>query len=215
MQRLALVLWIAGFVLIAAGFLGLDRWFYENVSRQLNHDHPQDFYQTTKPFWEVCRLWSHWTGGLIAFFAVLAFHPYGRRTAVAGFAAVLATGILATTAQFGIGRLRPNEADSHLAFTTPFARFIEGDAAKGVAFPSGEAATAFAMAWVLSTIWPRGRWVFYVIAVLVVLARLLPGMHYISDVTAGAMLGTVIAASVYKAILPPLTRLDERLFGKH
>ncbi len=200
--------------MLLVGFTGLDRWFYEHVSRRLNHDHPQDFYQTTKLFWEVCRLWSHWIGGLIAFFAVLAFHSEGRRTAVAGFAAVLATGILATTAQFGIGRLRPNEADSHLAFTTPFARFIEGDAAEGVGFPSGEAATAFAMAWVLSTIWPPGRVAFYLIAVLVVLARLLPGMHYLSDVTAGAMMGTVVAASVYRATLPLLERLDARLFGR-
>jgi len=59
-------------------------------------------------------------------------------------------------------------------------------------FPSGDAATAFAIAWVLAHHFPRARWPLLVTAVAVAIARVLVGSHYPSDVCAGAILGLAV-----------------------
>jgi undecaprenyl-diphosphatase len=60
-------------------------------------------------------------------------------------------------------------------------------------FPSGHAATSFACATVLSYYAPRYRVLFFALASLIALSRIYNGMHYPSDVLAGALLGVVIA----------------------
>lgn len=56
-------------------------------------------------------------------------------------------------------------------------------------FPSGHATIAFAMAVVLSKKEPKWRWMFYVLAVLISLSRILLGKHYPLDVIVGGFLG--------------------------
>ena len=60
-------------------------------------------------------------------------------------------------------------------------------------FPSGHTATAFAGATVLSSFAPRYRLVFYALACLIGFSRLYNGVHYPTDVLAGAVLGTATA----------------------
>jgi membrane-associated phospholipid phosphatase len=69
-----------------------------------------------------------------------------------------------------------------------------------VSFPSGEAATGFALACVLTRLFPRGRPAFYAGGSLAALARLVNGAHYVSDVAAGAMLGVLVAGAVFKYV---------------
>lgn len=61
-------------------------------------------------------------------------------------------------------------------------------------FPSGHAATAWALAIGLSLLFPRGTVAFAALAVLASLQRVLSGAHYPSDVLAGAAVAFVIAA---------------------
>ena len=63
-------------------------------------------------------------------------------------------------------------------------------------FPSGHAATSFACATVLSHYAPRLRVPFYVLASLIAFSRIYNGMHYPTDVLAGAVLGVLVGFGV-------------------
>jgi len=60
-------------------------------------------------------------------------------------------------------------------------------------FPSSHAANAFVLAWVLSARWRRGAPLFFVVALLVAFSRMYLNRHFLSDVSAGAIIGAGIA----------------------
>jgi membrane-associated phospholipid phosphatase len=68
--------------------------------------------------------------------------------------------------------------------------FSHGSAAQS--FPSAHTATAVSLAIMLSAAYPRGRWWFATLAVLVGLHRVQSGAHYLSDVFAGAFVGWMV-----------------------
>lgn len=190
--------WLVGGVVVVAGLVGLDHVFYEHVSQRLNTEQnpfDRDFYALTKPFWIACRYgFGHVLGGMAMYFVLLAVPSKGWRVANAALIAVLAAALVANVAQGAIGRLRPNRSEGHLRFAKPFSRFFE----KGkVSLPSGEAATAFALAGVLTRLFPRGMRAFYTAGTLAAAARLVNGAHYLSDVAAGAMLGTLVGGAIF------------------
>jgi undecaprenyl-diphosphatase len=63
--------------------------------------------------------------------------------------------------------------------------------AKDFSFPSGHATQAFAAAAIFASFF-RKRAVFFTLAALVCLSRVYLGVHYVSDVIAGALLGSCI-----------------------
>ncbi len=56
-------------------------------------------------------------------------------------------------------------------------------------FPSGHAASSWAMAWFLARDWPAKRYWFYLLALLITYSRLYLGKHYPADLLAGTLLG--------------------------
>jgi len=74
-----------------------------------------------------------------------------------------------------------------------------GPPTSSYSFPSGHAATSFACATVLSAFAPRRRVAFFLLATLIALSRLYNGVHYPTDVVAGALLGVLVALTVVKA----------------
>lgn len=84
-------------------------------------------------------------------------------------------------------RTRPYNAMPHLHIL--IARPSSGS------LPSQHTTTAFAGATLLSFVWPKGTAAFFVAAALVAFSRLYLGVHYPTDVIAGAAIGATIAGA--------------------
>ena len=64
--------------------------------------------------------------------------------------------------------------------------------------PSGHAAGAFAAAVAVGLVHPRLRWPLIALAALIALSRVWLGVHYPSDVIAGAALGSAVAYAAWR-----------------
>ena len=192
---------VAVIVVLALFF---DRWFYESVALRLNTPSPADadFYHATLPVWDIIRYFPHLVGVAAAYGCILVRRRRWRPANVA-LVSVLVAALVANAAQDVTGRLRPNHAESAWAFTAPLAGLHER---VPVGFPSGEVATAFALAAALRRVFRKVGAAFYVVAVGVGVARALFGMHYLSDVFAGAVVGLYVEAHARSMALRLLHR---------
>jgi membrane-associated phospholipid phosphatase len=141
-------------------------------------------------------------GGLLVITALVAVFARWKlmRTMLLQFTALygfifLGVGVpslVATLLKRFIGRGRPENFDQFglLHFIPNWDRF------GFQSFPSGHSTTAFALAMVLSFLAPRWTYAVLVFGVLVAASRVILGEHYLSDVTAGAMLGVFGAYAV-------------------
>ena len=77
-------------------------------------------------------------------------------------------------------------------------------------FPSGHAQTAFAAAVYLSLLFPRGAVLFLALAALVGLSRVALGVHYPSDVLAGALIGSALSIAAFLIARRIERRRDDR-----
>lgn len=162
-----------------------------------------------KPVFEAFRRHPHTTSDKIADL----FQPFGsaysfgilglfyldgiafqnpKSTAVAqdGLAASLIGQGLISVVKRAVGRSRPRDHQGSSSFH-PFS--FSGD----TSFPSGHATQAFTVASVISTHYPR-PWVqvvSYGTAGLVGYARIVHNGHFVSDVAAGALIGTAVGKS--------------------
>ena len=131
-----------------------------------------------------------WIGslGIIWLLIAAVLAVLWRRPSI--FLTVLAADVLADLlAELGkaiVGRHRPFETQL-------------GPKSNAHSFPSGHTATAFACATVLSSFVPRWRVPLFVLATLIGLSRIYNGMHYPTDVLAGALLGGLVGLVVLKA----------------
>ncbi len=131
-------------------------------------------------------------GVLGAFYAggALAHDRKAQETALDGLiASIIAGGVITTVLKEVTGRSRPSTHRGVYDFH-PFS----GNAS----FPSGETTEAFAVGSVIATQYPHW-WVdvaSYGTASLVAFARMREDGHFASDVTAGALIGTVVGRAV-------------------
>jgi len=119
--------------------------------------------------------------------------PTLRRHLVPLVLATAVGGLAVFAIKVAVDRPRP---PSHFA-----ALGVEVKAPDGVppdrSFPSGHAQTAFAAAVYLSLLFPRGAAAFLALAALVGLSRIALGVHYPSDVLAGAALGSALSIAAF------------------
>lgn len=198
----------AGTVLALAGFAGLDRWLYAQIGQRVNTGDPLsgDLYQSTKYAFLAARVAIYVVALGLWWVVIMHGTAAGRRRVLVSVMAAGLTAIVANMLQMGIGRARPNAAESHLAFHAPLSGLWQ-DNPDG--FPSGEATAAFAVAYVLARQWPAWRGVWFALAMATAVARWLPGMHYLSDVAAGAVVGVGLTHVAYGVL-----RLGVRHWGR-
>ena len=139
---------------------------------------------------------------LITRFAPVEWRDIAQRVMIACalvFVVVALTGVAAILLKQFFGRPRP------VMFleqgVTGFHFFVLAKAPRLASFPSGHATTAFALA---TLVWLSGwRWRGLAIVVLVAVAmsRVILLQHYLSDVLAGALVGTVGALAICRLAL--------------
>ena len=104
-------------------------------------------------------------------------------------ASMAISGVLVNAFKLAIGRPRPKLVlYENISGLAPFQRALED-----CSFPSGHSQSIWAAMLALAWIFPRGRWAFFAVAVVVASSRVIIGTHYASDVVAGAYLAFAIA----------------------
>jgi len=173
------------------------------------------------------EIFGHGTGVLVIALLVRVLDSDGVRRSIN----VLVTGFLAGLVVISLKpfliRIRPSKLDMLVGDDTPGESMIgfqwsadslseSSDVSHGFfhdalhSFPSGHTATACALAWCLSRMYPDGRFVFWSFAALVAAQRLFAQAHYLSDTFAGAMVGILVAILInrYRDCRTPATPLE-------
>jgi undecaprenyl-diphosphatase len=157
------------------GGLALDRGVFHFINRRANHP-VLDWLM-----WSITHLGSVWAG-LVALTVALLRHytRFGVLTALA----LLSLGILIGVSKALTQRPRP--------YTQLGGVRVVGLKPADLSYPSGHAATAFALATLLAfglPLGPSGRLAVYGLACSVGYSRVHLGVHYPSDVLAGTAMG--------------------------
>ena len=65
-------------------------------------------------------------------------------------------------------------------------------------FPSGHAVTSFTLAAFLTLVYPRAKWVLFLVAFLISYSRIAVGVHYPFDILAGMLVGGLFGYFFYR-----------------
>jgi undecaprenyl-diphosphatase len=91
------------------------------------------------------------------------------------------------------GVIKPLVARERPYVTVVGARTVEASPATGPSFPSGHASTAVAGALAGARVWPAAAPVLWAVATTMALSRVYVGVHFPSDIVAGALVGAACA----------------------
>lgn len=142
----------------------------------------------------LCEAFGY--GGTVAFILLAAaiLDPRGWRVLPRLAIAAYGAGLLADLIKLPIGRHRP--LDEKFVAENALQTFTTWGAHQHVhltqSFPSAHTATATGLACGLAFFYPRGTWLFIVLAILTGLQRMHSCEHYLSDVLAGAAVGALV-----------------------
>ena len=116
----------------------------------------------------------------VAILILLVMSPKKRRAAIVLIIGLVVSSIVVYLLKHWIARPRP-------FMVLPDVRLLEADK-MGFAFPSGHAVNVFLAATIFSAFFRRNA-LFFTIATLVAFSRIYLGVHFVSDVIWGAIIG--------------------------
>lgn len=136
---------------------------------------------------------------VLALCALLGGVFAGRRRAttwlVVTLLCLLSTGVVVTVLKVSVRRVRPAYETSYAANTTSGAHLSRGSR---MSFPSGDAASVFAIAMAALPFIRRGAIPLFLLGALVGAARFYDGMHHFSDVWGSLLVATATSAWVLR-----------------
>jgi membrane-associated phospholipid phosphatase len=142
------------------------------------------------------------TAGVILLVPFL-LDPDRRRQMPRMILIVFGAGLTANIVKLLQARIRPRDFSFEGGVWDTFGPLLTlgNGGSKFQSFPSAHTAVAVALAVGLSALYPRGRWLFTILAVLAASQRVVGGAHYPSDVFWGAAVGWLFAVGVGQARL--------------
>lgn len=180
------------FVALALGAL-LSLWIDIPLARWCRGDNSP---RAVREALETAEAFGNGYGVGMILVAVWLLDRASRARVVRLVAVVVGCGIGSNVLKLCIARTRPRDfgLDTASVFDT-FTAWLPllHSAARSPSFPSAHTAGAFGLAVALSWAYPRGRALFFALAVMVGLQRVQVGAHFASDAFAGAAIGWLIA----------------------
>ena len=173
-------------VLLGPAWL-VDRPLAERNPRQYRIHTVEKWRDAARQFGEpFCAIWL--------VLAIWFIEPSRRRPMVITLVGVLVAGLIGNGLKLAVGRERPQVSDGHTVFRGPqWPGAMKPDAS----LPSGHTVSAFALAYGMSRVFPRGRGVFVFLAAACGASRFLGETHFLTDVLAGAWVGWESARMVW------------------
>jgi membrane-associated phospholipid phosphatase len=154
----------------------------------------------------LAEVFAHGFGVLACIAVALTLDPRGWRIAPRLMIGAYGTGLLVDLCKLQVARVRPKFATTEIVrvadtFLGVFPWRAPGELAMPLnnhvrSFPSGHTGTAVGLAIALTVLYPRGRWLFALFAVLAAMQRMESGMHYLSDTLAAAAIGFLVGAGL-------------------
>jgi membrane-associated phospholipid phosphatase len=163
---------------------------------------------------KLCQLsepFGHGIGVLAIGLLVFQLDPLRRWSVPRLLLISLGAGVAADMVKLFVARVRPRHFDLSAAHGSDFSGWLPllGAGHTTQSFPSGHTAVAVGLAFGLSWLYPRGRWIFVALAILASCQRLDEGAHFLSDSLFGAALGS-LAATVCLYWRPVSSLIDRR-----
>lgn len=140
-------------------------------------------------FIQLSEVFAHSLGCAAILGTLLWVDVRNRRKLLLAIGFVVLSAVVANAAKYIIPRHRPHTygdlwpSSTWETFGSPFTKSWFDESVRS--FPSGHTATAVAMAIGLSYVYPRGRFLFFSMAILASLQRLFSGAHFASDILSG------------------------------
>jgi membrane-associated phospholipid phosphatase len=143
-----------------------------------------------------CETYAYGFGVACILITVAVLNVRARPYLPRAVALTIAGGVLANGVKMLVARTRPREFDFTQATQTvwdTFGAWLPGGSVNSghQSFPSAHMATAVGLTAALVWLYPRGRWLFPLFAILAGLQRLSSWSHFSSDVVWGAAAGSI------------------------
>lgn len=201
------------FLIVLMGFILLEFSLFEYIDRPLCL-YVRSLDSTSPHFIDVFRfytdyakgVWYLWPSGMgvlvisIVLRTVSLSQDLHRKLTVIGqkllffFSSLAFSGLITDLIKPILARARPIEWTEHHIYGFTFFSFHS----RLNSMPSGHSTTAFALATALSLLWPRQTIIWVLLGLILASARVMVNAHYLSDVIAGAAVGSLTTLVIYR-----------------